>query len=118
MALKKINVGDKATEVSEKIEFNFNEVIAMINQLNNRIDYELANPKRYFQNFIASDFSENKMEVVLPSGWTTNSNITVLEKNADATYSKVIADINIINDITFEILSDIPFNGKVVVSYD
>ena len=118
MALKKINAGDKGEEISQKIEFNFNEVLTMINKLNTRIDSELANPKRYAQNFIASDFSENRMEIILPTGWTTDANITVLEKNTDGTHTVVIADINILNDTKFEILADTPFNGKVVISYD
>lgn len=118
MALKKINVGDKATEVSEKIEYNFNEIITMINKINDRIDYELSNPKRYYQNFLVSDFSNGELKIMLPNGWTTDANITVFEKNSDSTYSVVISDIKIINDVSFCIFADIPFNGKVVVSYD
>ncbi len=127
ISLKKLHIGDRTEDVIEKVDYNFQEVLSRIDQLNKQLE-KIKNDKgsgtqddtlhRYSKIFSVADFTDNIFRLTLPLEYTTEANITVFEQNADSTYSEVIATIHVLNDRTFDILADIPFDGKVVVVYD
>lgn len=118
MNFRKIKIGDKSEQISENVDYNFHLVESEINVNVQNLSSMINATNRFCQDFVQTDFNEGTLEIILPEKWITESNITVYEKKSDNTYEVVYPDINIINNSKFTIVSDVGFEGKVVVSYE